>query len=478
LSVQNEGKDLNKVFYPESVVVIGASADEQAERSEGWLGRFQQFGYKGRVYPINPKATQILGLKAYASIKDVPEPVDYAIMTVRASLVPSLLKECVSKGVKVVHIYTGGFVDSVKEEGRRLQQELAEIIKGSNTRVIGPNCMGVYCPSSGLSFNADFSRESGPVSVVSQTGAALIRLMPLAHSRGIYFNKVVSYGNALDIDSPELLEYLADDPETKVVMAYIEGVADGQGFLKAVAKCSKRKPVVILKGGLTDGGARAIISHTGTLVGTEHVWQAFFKQTNAISVETFEEALDQLVAFLCLSPPAGRRVGIVGLGGGLGVVTTDICEREGLPAPPFSEETIRTLEKMKDFAVGRGIRNPLEAGLGKGGLFKDFADGLRTVASDDQVDFVLIQLYPEGYVRHWAGGNQMEKAMDVLINTVNSLPKPVTTVIGLGHDLETMSITLNAHKRCCQSGMAVFTTPGAAARAVSKLIGYYENKTP
>ena len=134
MSLQSEGKDLSKVFDPESVAIIGASADEQAERSDGWVGRLQQFGYKGRLYPINPRASQILGLKAYASILDVPEQVDYAIMVVRASFVPGLLRECVSKGVRVVHIYTAGFADSVKEEGKRLQQELADIIKGSNTR--------------------------------------------------------------------------------------------------------------------------------------------------------------------------------------------------------------------------------------------------------------------------------------------------------------------------------------------------------
>ena len=171
----------------------------------------------------------------------------------------------------------------------------------------------------------------------------------------------------MDIDSPELLEYLADDPDTKCIMAYIEGVTDGQRFLNAVAECTRKKPVIILKGGLTNGGARAISSHTATMVGTEHVWQAFFKQTNAIAVETFDEALNQLVALLYFAPPAGRRVGIVGLGGGLGVVTTDICEKEGLQVPPFSEETIRGLETMKD--LGGRTRNQESARGGIGGAW-------------------------------------------------------------------------------------------------------------
>jgi len=178
------------------------------------------------------------------------------------------------------------------------------------------------------------------------------------------------------------------------------------------------------------------------------------------------------------APPAGRRVGIVGLGGGHGVVTADLCEKEGLQVPFFTEETTRRLEKMTGLAVGRGVRNPAEMGLGMTGLYKDFADGLGIVASDDQIDFLLIQLYPEGYVRHWAGGNQMEQALDVIITAAKSLPKPLVMVIGLGYEMDIMGVTLGAHKRCLQSGLAVFSTPEAAVRAVAKLIGYYENTEP
>ena len=400
-------------------------------------------------------------------------------MSVRASLVAGLLKQCVSKGVKVVHVFAVGFADSGKEEGKKLQQELADIIKGSNTRVLGPNCMGVYCPVSGLTINVEYPREPGSVAIVSQTGSALQQIIAQANSRGIHFSKVVSYGNAVDIDSPDFLEYLTDDPETKCVMAYIEGVADGQRFLDAVAKCSRKKPVIILKAGFTEGGARAINTHTGTLVGTERVWRAFFKQTNAIAVETFDEALNQMVAFQFLSPPAGRRVGIMGLGGGIGIVATDICEKEGLQVPRFSEEILRgvaAIQMTDPGQVGRMIGNPLEFGLGGPGLFKGFSDGLKMIATDHEIDFLLIQYFPEGYVKEWAGGNQMEQAIDVLIDTVKDISKPVVVVIGLGHDIDSRGVALNAHKQCWKSGLPVFSTPMDAARAVFKLIGYNENR--
>ena len=475
--IAQEERKLGKVFYPESIAVIGASADEQAERLEGWCGRLQHFGYKGRLYPVNPRASHILGLQAYASILDVPEPVDFAIITVRASLVLGLLIECVAKGVKLVHVYSGGFADSGNDEDKRLQQDLADALKGSATRLIGPNCLGLYFPASGLSFSHEFSRVPGPVAIVSQTGSALVRFVSLACSRSIHFSKVISYGNSVDIDSPELLEYLADDPESKCIMVYIEGVKDGRRFLNALAKCTEKKPVIVLKAGFTEGGARAISSHTASLVGSQHVWQAVFKQTNAIYVETFDEALNQLVALRYLVPPVGRRVGIVGLGGGHGVVTTDLCEKEGLQVLFFTERTTQSLKKMAGLAVGRGVRNPAEMGLGTSGLYKDFANGLRLVASDENVDFLLIQLYPEGYVRHWAGGNQMEEAMDVIINTAKELPKPVVMVIGLGYEIDIMGVTLDAQKRCLQAGLPVFSTPEDAVKAVGKLMNYYDNRT-
>jgi len=234
---------------------------------------------------------------------------------------------------------------------------------------------------------------------------------------------VVSYGNALDLDSPDFLEYLADDPDTRYVMAYIEGVKDGQRLLHAVARCNSRKTGDHSQGrgypGRRQGSdfAYRFAGGRGACLG------GIFKQTHAIAVESFDEALNQLVAFHYLKPPAGRRVGIVGLGGGWSVVTTDICEREGLLVPALQDESTRELEKMKGLEVGRGIRNPWKWAW-EFGLSKEFVDALKITAADSQIDFLLIQLYPGGYVQQWAGGNQMDKAMDTLIETPGTCPFP------------------------------------------------------
>src|SRR5208283_1942554 len=218
--------DLNVAFDPQSIAVVGASSDDNAEK-KGWVGRLQEFGFKGKIYPINPKASVILGLKAYPSVKAVPDPIDYAIVSIRSSFVPSVLRDCIAKGIKVVHIFSAGFAETGMEEGKKLQEEVISIIKEGKIRIIGPNCMGIYNPKTGLTFNVRFSREQGNVGIVSQTGAGMMELIPHANARGVRFSKVVSYGNALDISAAEFVEYFAKDPETKYIFCYVEGVNDG-----------------------------------------------------------------------------------------------------------------------------------------------------------------------------------------------------------------------------------------------------------
>ena len=189
-----------------------------------------------------------------------------------------------------------------------------------------------------------FSKESGPIGFLSQTGTGLIQLVSEATARGLRFSKAVSFGNAVDLDAPDFLEYFAADEETKLILVYVEGVKDGQRFFRTLRECNKVKPVVLLKGGMSESGAGVASSHTGSLAGSRQVWQTLFRQTGVIAVQSFEEAVEQMVALVHMAPPQGRRVGIVGRGGGVGVITTDICEREGLVVPAFTPETQETPE--------------------------------------------------------------------------------------------------------------------------------------
>ena len=438
------------------------------------MARLLDFGFTGQVYPINPKATEILGLKAYPSVRDVPGPVDYAIFAVPARLVPPTMEDCAAKKVKAVHIFTAGFSETGKEEGKRLQAEVERIAREADIRVIGPNCMGVYCPGGGLTFSPAFPREIGPFAFVSQTGAGSNRLVGLAINRGLRFSKVISYGNAIDLDAPDFLDYLATDEETEFVACYIEGVKDGQRLLATVRECMKHKPVVILKAGLTEGGIGAAASHTAALSGSESVWRAFLKQTGAISVDSLEEILDMAITFLNFSRPRGRRVGIVGRGGGLGVIATDVCERAGLSVPSYAPGTRSKLEKLTPEA-GASVRNPVETALGLIAATSFYEEGLKVVCADPEIDFILTHLGVDVYGgRGEAMHDQLLEAAETLVRLSKTLTKPLAVVFYAGERLETIAAVMEAQQKCLEGRLAVYPTVEVAAKAIGRFLGYHD----
>jgi len=462
---------LEEIFHPKSIAIVGASSGEP---ESGWPARLLDFGYSGHLYPVNPHAAEINGLKAYSTIRDIPGSVDYAIFNIPARLTPQIMEDCAVKGVKVVHIYTAGFSETGKEEGRKLEAQVAAIARNGGVRIIGPNCLGIYYPAAGLTFTPIFSKEVGNVSFVSQTGTGATRFVQLANERDIHFNKVISYGNAIDLDAPDFLEYLAGDVETEIIAGYIEGVRDGRRFLKAVKQCLMTKPVVILKAGLTENGAGAAASHTASPTGSKSVWDAFFKQTGAIPVNTLEEISDMILTLLRMPYLKGQRVGIMGRGGGLGVLATDTCERAGLKVPPFLLETRKQLEKIIPEA-GTSVRNPVESAGGISEAADFYTKGLKVVDADSQIDLILIHIDMEVY-----GGpqtdllEQLVKTVEVLSITAQTLTKPVAVVLYVGEHLETVAIVLEARKMLLKAGIPVYPTIEAAAKAFSRIIKYHE----
>jgi len=462
---------MDTVFHPKSVAIIGAST---ANQEAGWVARLQNSGYTGHIYPINPKATEVYGLKAYPTVRDIPGPLDYAIFNIPARLAPQIMEDCVAKGVKVAHVYAAGFSETGKEEAREREAHLGSVAKAGGVRIIGPNCMGIYCPASGLTFDEDFPREAGNVAFVSQSGAEATRFVFLADTVGIRFSKVISYGNAIDLDAPDFLEYLADDADTKIISCYTEGVRNGRRYLEAIRKCLKAKPVVILKAGLTESGAGAAASHTASLAGSQATWDAFFKQTGAIKANTMDDVSDVILALLHMSYPKGRRAAVVGRGGGIGVIAADICERAGLKVPVFHPDTRRQLEKVIPEA-GAGVRNPVETTYGIGGAAEFYAKGLDIVDSDPETDFIIIQLAVDVY-----GGRQSDlpqqvtRAADALCETLPTLTKPVAAAIYTGGHTHTVEAVLGARQKLLKAGIPVFSGVEAASKAISRLIGYRE----
>ncbi len=353
---------LDVMANAQSVAVVGATRPD-ASGFAGMFGCMRNFGYPGRLYPVNPRLQDIDGIKAYPNLSSLPEVADLVILSIPAPRVADVLKECAATGHKNIHIFSSGFKETGEEEGIRLQKEIEAVATAGGLRVIGPNCMGFYVPKNRMLTWEDASTKVGPVSLISQSGGNAQDFSNyLTDVYGIGFAKSISYGNALTLDSTDFLDYLARDGETGIITMYIEGVKDGRLLLEQVKKINRRKPVIIYKSGLTESGARAVSSHTGSLAGGEKIWKAFFRQTGAVRVESLEEMADVAQAFHRLGKVRGKRVAVLGFGGGNGVSVADDCAKAGLELPVLSQNLIRKLRKRIPPA-GSMIRNPIDAAI-------------------------------------------------------------------------------------------------------------------
>ena len=341
-------------------MVAGASTEPlRFFINEFYIEPLLKMGYEGKVYAVNPRGGEVLGLPVYRSLRDVPGPVDHVVSCVPAHETPRLLEECRHVGARILQLYTAGFAETGEAEHVDLQRKLVEVARSSNIRILGPNCMGIYCPRSRLSFCHNYPTQPGPIGLISQSGSNTTYIIRSAVVRGLYFSKAVSYGNSCDINECDLLDYLTDDPDTRVIAAYIEGTSDPQRLRQVLARAAQRKPVVIYKGGYTEGGTRAASSHTGALAGSEAVWDGLLKQVGAIKVQTVDEMVDMLVALLRMKPPQGRNTCVVGNGGGASVLATDEFERAGFVLPNIPPN-IRNRAKALIPLAGSMLRNPMD----------------------------------------------------------------------------------------------------------------------
>ncbi len=352
-------QDLKVMTRPQSIAVVGV-ARTPAGPFPGIYRCMRDFGYAGRLYPINPGAPDIDGAKSYPSLKALPEKVDLVILSISADRVPAALDECVEAGCRNVHIFTSGFAESGEPEGIRLQEEIRQIALNGGLNIIGPNCMGIHVPALRVLTWKNASKISGPVGMVSQSGGHAQDFAHLANRMGLYFSKIISFGNAVTMDSTDFLPFFAQDADTRIISMYLEGVKDGRTLLEQVTRINRKKPVVILKGGLTESGARTVASHTGSLAGGASIWKGFFRQTGAVQVNSLDEMAQTIMAFEHLPPVRGKRVAILGTGGGIGVAAADSCARTGLEMPQLSPETMDQLRQYIPPA-GNMIRNPIDA---------------------------------------------------------------------------------------------------------------------
>ncbi|RLE49475.1 MAG: CoA-binding protein, partial [Candidatus Methanomethylicota archaeon] len=311
------------------------------------------------IYPINPKADKILGLKAYKSIKDVPDEVDLAVIVIPARIVPLVMEECASASVKGVIIISAGFSE-IGAEGRKLEDEVMRIARKNGIRVVGPNCQGIINMTSNLiAWFGPVPKKRGPVAFITQSGAYGGSLISWTNKlRMKFFNIVVSIGNKCDVDEAELISFLAQNETVKVIALYLEGVKNGRKFMEAARDASKIKPIVVLRAGRSPEGARAIASHTGSLAGKDEIYNAAFKQAGIVRVNTTEELLDSSLALAAEHHAPGNNIVIITNAGGPGAIATDICYEYNIKLLKFSEKTVSELRKV--LPPQCAVENPID----------------------------------------------------------------------------------------------------------------------
>ena len=381
---------LEKLFVPKSIAVIGASRQE-GKVGHSVLKNLLQYGYPGKIYPINPKAEEILRTRTYSTIFAVEGEIDLAVVAIPSQFVPSILRDCVNRGIGAVVIISAGFKESGKQ-GSQLERELVETIKNSSIRVLGPNCLGIIDTASSL--NASFAAgmpSPGNIAFFSQSGALCTAVLDWALGEDVGFSKFISLGNKADIDEVDLLLTLADDQETKVILGYLEGVSNGTRFMEVAREISRKKPVIIIKSGRTQAGARAASSHTGTLTGLDTAYEAAFRQSGIIRAETVQALFDYAIAFAYQPLPRGPNLAILTNAGGPGIIAADAVENSILQMASFRENTISKLRK--ELPSNASIYNPVDV-IGDAGADR-YEKAMKTIVNDPGVDSLTVILAPQ-----------------------------------------------------------------------------------
>jgi len=305
---------LDFLFNPSSIAIAGVSPEtSKPNAAQFYVTSLKNFGYKGAIYPIHPSGGEIFGMKVYENVNDIPGPVDLVVSAIPARFTPQLIEDCGKKGVKAVHLFTSGYSEIEDEIGQKLENEILRSAKKASVRLVGPNCMGIYHPAGGVTFAGEFPPDQngfpatpGALGLISQSGGNCIYCIRESASKGLFFSKAISYGNAADLNESDYLEYMTEDPQTRVIAAYIEGVKDGERFIHALKEAASRKPVIINKAGNTETGARACASHTSAIAGSASVWHDLLRQVGAIQVANMSELVDVALAFDKMPLPRGR----------------------------------------------------------------------------------------------------------------------------------------------------------------------------
>ncbi len=477
--IPNSQSILDYAFYPRSVTVVGAS-DQPLSAGYHFLKHLLDLGFEGNIYAVNPKKDSILGVKSYPGLKNVPGEVDLVICCVSTDRVLPLLNECKLKDVKVVHLFTARLGETGRPQALELEKQIKVTADQLGINLIGPNCMGIYCPESKLSFGYEMPAEPGNIGVVFQSGGAAGLLVQDSALLGLRFSKVISYGNALQIDESDILDYLSNDAKTGIIAAYFEGIRDGKKFMRSLKAVAQKKPVIAIKGGRSKSGIRAVASHTAAIAGANNIWDTAFAQAGVMQVKDIDEMMDLLCLFDMLPPIEGNRVGIIGGGGGKCIIAADLAEEAGLSVPPLSME-IR--EKLKDIvpALWDWLGNPVDFSIWGDDAFKA-AEVRQVLADNPDFDCLITQMSDDNPMddEWWTAIIKME--VDSIISVHRRKTRPIIAVLSSARpgyaDLQNVRwrTISELRSKLISEKVPTFDTMAEAVRALAKYVNYWERK--
>lgn len=469
--------DLKDLFYPKNIAIIGVS--DHPVKGGGFVNALNNSEYPNPIYLINPNRSELFGQNVISSILDVPDDVDLAIIAVPAKKCPEILKECSGK-VKFAVVFTSGFSEVTN---KTLEDKIVGIAKKGNIRLIGPNCLGIHCSASRLSFMVQQDAgEIGNIGFISQSGGHATTFSLLARGKGMKFNKTVSIGNQCDLKIQDFIEYFKNDEDIKVIGVYVEDIKNGHDFCEKVKQVTKKKPVVIWKGGITEEGKRAAFSHTGALAMSENIWKPALEQIGVIMTDSIEELGDTMLSTLQLESlyPKGLNVGIVVGGGGSSVEMTDGCAKEGLHLPQLSLEISEQILKVIP-DVNTNATNPVD--LGGMGFFPDiFKRTVQLVHDDPQIDVIITYQMVERFF--WfneriqsAGLSKFDYGKEIIKvykKLKRVLKKPLICIIPriIETDFEIEKLRIDLIKKLYELDIPTFSTISRAAKVIFRLHKY------
>jgi len=461
-------QQIDRLWRPRSVAVVGLS-DKLGNMGQMFALSLKKQGFKGPIIGVNP-LSELKTMPSVRRLQDYEGPLDHIIISVPAKLIESVIRDAVEKGVRSAAMFTSGFAEEGHEEGRRLQERIAAIAREGGLRLIGPNCMGLHYPPTGLSFRPDMPTAWGRTAMTSQSGGMAISTLMGAAERGVPLGKVVSYGNECDLTAQDFIRYFADDPETDRIVMYIEGTLTGPALAEAMIAAGKKKPLIVCKGGRTGVGTRAAASHTGALAGSREVWEAIFKQAGAGVAGSVDELVDLIELEARMKKPAGRGLALLTISGGFGVFATDVVAEHGFTLPEFSAETKAAMGKYINLP-GTSVKNPLD--MAAAIFWQGNHEPIYAPLKDDpNIDAVLVLLSIE-YVHILEGFGGIEPArftkwfLKQMFKGLKATAKPAAFVFFESVEL---AQRLEYVKYIRDHGFAVFPTVERAMKAFGTVV--------